>query len=262
MKLQLDNPSFDAPWIIAGLLLIPYLCWGVYLLRFRLRHHLDFNRATETFTVAALLFFFLLQFSMLHQWLARSPALYLLASLGLIVSGVALYGPIVGSFVSHSLVELVMPGAHADVHEPRYGAGEAFERQSDFENAAREYMAVSRMFPKDATSPLRAADNLVKVERFEEAAEYFEIALGNSNSADQCLRITNRLADLYQRHLNQPADAVGVLEQYLADFPDTEFAESIRARLKRLREPGELPVSESGSTSSYSYIDSAPDTED
>ena len=237
-EIEMGSPEpyvgFDPLWVVSGLLFIPYLVWGVVLLRQHLGDRQDLNPMIEIGTLTALLVFYVLQYLLIRSWLSPTPLKFLVAMAGLFVSGVALYGHLVTSLASRFVVELVMPAGTFHLHEPRYGPGEACERIGNYEGAVREYLAVSRMFPRDPISPLRAADNFIKLGNPATAVHQFERALKNMNSSDKSLAVTLRLAEIYARDLNRPEDATRVLEDYLRRFPSSEQADSVRARLERL----------------------------
>lgn len=236
--------GFNIPWVLSGLLLIPYLVWGIYLLRQRLVYHVELDRAVETFTVAFLVCFLIFELALIRIWLQDSPFQFALATLGLLVSVLALYGPLLMSFGSHLIVDVVMPSSSPNPSVPLYGAAEACETRGDFEAAVREYIAISRMFPSEVTPAARAADNLMKMDRPEEAVVWFERALVLSRSPDECLRLTNRLFDVYLRRLDKRAEARRTLVRYLERFPDAEYAESVRERLGSMDRPSRQTNSE------------------
>jgi tetratricopeptide (TPR) repeat protein len=224
----------NVAWAIFGLLLIPYLMWGVYALRHTLIRGAVLRPRIEAITLAALVIFFAVEFHLLSLWLGNRQLQLLFAAFCLFASGLALYGPMAVSLATHVLVDQVMPAHKHAVEEPDYGAGEACERLGDFDRAAEEYAVVARMFPQDSTASLRTADNLMKLSRPEEAVEWFERGLSNLDSPERSLSISNRLFEIYRTRLNQPEKARGVLQAYLDKFPDAEYAHSVRARLDRL----------------------------
>ena len=227
----------DISWFLAGLLLIPYLLWGVFLLHKQLAEHVQFRARLEAATLAALIPFFVFEFSLLKTWLGHSPVQLVVAASALFVSAVALYGPMGVSFASHMLVEIVMPRGYWDENRPQYGAAEGCEMRGDFEGAVQEYFTQAAMFPAEPLPALRAADNLTKLDRYEEAAEWFERGLERTGSAEENLRLVNRLCEIYQRQLGQPDKATHVLANFLERFPESEYAESVRRRLDRIKAP-------------------------
>ncbi len=228
------------PWILSGLLLIPYLCWGVYLLKLRFQHQSELSVAGESFTFLGLVVFLIVQFSVLSLWLSDSPLAFILAVVGLLSSLLALYGPMLMSLGSHVLVDAVMPSGAPVSHTPKYGAAEGFEQKGDYEAAAREYMAVARMFPKEARASLRAGDNLMKLDRPEEAVLWLKRGLNHVTEAEESLRVVNRIAEIYLRKLERPDEARDAFEGYLKRFPDAEYAESVRRRLLHMGGPRTL----------------------
>jgi tetratricopeptide (TPR) repeat protein len=231
--------------------LVPYLCWGVYCLRSTMGHERELGLLTEAATLVLLIPFFIFEFSEISAWLANDPIGFALAILSLFTSGGILYGPVVQHFLSHVLVDLVTPSEHFDIHEPRYGAAESLERQGDYAGAAGVYEAIARMFPNEPTPALRAADNFSRQGRFEEAAQWFHKGLERLKSPDECLTVVYRLAEIYERELQQPDRARVVLAEYLAAHPDAEHAEFVRQRLQSLAKTAAQPKPEPNDTREY-----------
>lgn len=226
--------GFDLAWVLSGLFLIPYLVWGVYLLQQRLVRDVELDRAVELFTVVFLILFFIFEFTLIKIWLENDYVSLLFATLGLLVSAFALYGPLLMSFGSHLLVDVLMPTGRYLPPAPRYGAAEGFELRGDFEGAAHEFISIARQFPSDARAPLRAADNLMKIGRPEVAAPWFEAALELITDPEESLTIVNRLSDIYSGELAQHVEAKEVLEEYVERFPDSEYADSVRRRIAEM----------------------------
>jgi tetratricopeptide (TPR) repeat protein len=229
--------GLELSWILSGLSLVPYLLWGVYCLDQQLRREEELDITAQALTLAALIPFYAFQYEMLKSSLVNSNLKFALAIIGLMMSGAALYGPLAASFVSHLVVESVMPSHRKYVHEPRFGPGEAMEEVGNYEAAAQEYMAVAKMFPKDPGAALRTADNLMKCGKLEEAAPWFEKTLDNMTSAKQSLAVTFRLFELYTRALNKPEAGLRILEKYVQRFPETEYVSAVRRRIASFCEP-------------------------
>ncbi len=222
-------------------LLVPYLGWGIYTLRRRFRFHDEFNVVTEVVTLIAVGLWFASEIALMRQYMREQPALFIFAVLGLFVSGTALYGPMLTSLISHMIVDVIMPVDKSDPNQPRYGPGEALERQGDYEGAIGEYMVIARMFPKDPTAAVRIADNFTKIGQFINAAPWFERSLELLDSPEKSLPVINRLADICIQRLNQPERAAAAFEMFLSRYPDAEYASSVQQRLARLEE-GEHPA--------------------
>ena len=228
--------GFDLAWVLSGLLLIPYLLWGIYLLRQRLAYEVELDRTVETFTVVFLALFFIFEFTLIRMWLEKDVVSLVFATLALAVSAFALYGPLLMSFGSHLLVDILMPSGRYNPSAPRYGAAEGFELRGDFEGAAREFISIARQFPKERRAPLRAGDNLMKVGRPEVAAPWFEAALEMLTDAEEALTVANRLSEIYSRELQQDEEAREVLEEFIQRFPESSYAESVRRRIEQMGE--------------------------
>jgi len=220
--------------IFASILLIPYFGWGIYTLRLRYRYYEELSAKTEMATLAAVGVLYCVELSLFQAFISGMPVYSLFAILGLVVSGTALYGPMVISLCSRVLVDLLMPDDRSKTHEPHYAPAEALERDGDFDGALREYTVIARIFPKEPTALLRIADLHCKAERYRDAAHWFDRALPLIPSAEESLQVANRLSALYQRQLQWPDDARRVLKAYVDRFPEGEFSDSVRERLARL----------------------------
>ncbi len=221
---------------IEAVLLVPFLGWGIYLLRLRYRYHEDINPYLEAATLAGLTVWYVFQFRLLGVWLHDDPIAHFFSALGLIVAGTALYGPMLVSLVAQLTVDLVFPKDRVQTGEPRFGPAEALERAGDYEGAAEEYMVIARMFPKDPTTAIRLGDNLMKLDRPSDAACWLERGASLVESPEKALRVVNRLTEIYLRRLDQPEDARRVLREYLRKYPDGEYAKSVGERLSRLED--------------------------
>jgi tetratricopeptide (TPR) repeat protein len=223
--------------VLSGLVLIPYLGWGIYTLRLRFRFHEEIAPRTEAITLVLVALFYALETFLLHGYLARLHAYFFFALLGLIVSGAALYGPMAVSLMSHLLVDAIIPAERSTTHEPRYGPAEALERAADYDAALREYLVIARIFPREPAALIRIGELQAKLNRPEEAAHWFERALVHLDSAEQSLQVTNRVCEIYGRILGRPEEAARVLEAYLDRFPEAAYARSVRERIARLKQP-------------------------
>jgi tetratricopeptide (TPR) repeat protein len=217
---------------LSAALLVPYFGWGIYVLRQRLRHDAELNHLLELATLGGLAVFYVLEISLLTEVMGHSYTIFFFSILGLVVSSAALYGPMLITLLSDVIVESVMPAGLTPAHEPKYGGAEALERQGDYQGAVKEYMIIARVFPKDPTAAIRIADNLVKLGRLDEAAEWFERGLVRIDTPQKSLMVTNRLYDLYHRHLGMPERARDLLVDYLDKYPQAEQAVYVRERLK------------------------------
>lgn len=224
---------FEPKWLLFALLLIPFLLWGIYLLRLRLTYHVQVNPNVQALTILAVLLFFLYEVHVLEIWLRDNRVGFVLSTMSLFVAAAALYGPIAFSFASHFVTDMIMPKGYWAVHVPQYGAAEGLEEQGNFEDAVRAYVALARTFPAEAKPALRAADNLMKLGRPEEAVEWFERGFAKLASPQESLPVANRLFQIYAKTLREEGHARQILEAYLERFPDAQYADSVRARLER-----------------------------
>lgn len=232
--------------VISIVLFLPFVYWGVKTLQMRYVWHEEIPMRVEAISVAGLVAFCLVQLFLLRGMIDAGPVLFIFAGLGVFVAGAALYGHMLVSLVAQLLVEAMMPHGEHDPNKPQLGPAEALERQGDYEGALQEYYVLARIFPKDPMVAGRVGETLMTLERPAEAAPWFERALGMISSEEASLRITNRLSQIYGRQLNKPEDARRVLAQYLDQFPNAEYAGSVRKRLDSMAEPSAAaPSSES-----------------
>ena len=217
-------------------LLIPYFGWGVYALRRRLLYGDEESVKTEVTTMVGLVLFFLIQVSILRSSMRDTPLLYIFAMLGLFVSGMALYAHTAISLASRVIVDLMKPTHADDPNTPRLGPAIALERQKDYEGALQEYLALARIYPNQTQILARIGEMHVRLDRSEEAPEWFHKAIDYATDTDQSLTAVNRLAEVYQHTLKQPQDAVDVLESFAAEYPDAPELSAVEARIARLGE--------------------------
>lgn len=222
------------------LLLAVFFGWGLYLLHIRLNRQSDINPAVEAATLAALVVFFAFEFALLGVWLERNPVLRGFSTLGLAVAGCALYGPMILSMVSHALVGVLLPSGPDAAAVPHFGAAEQYERGNDFENALKAYHAQYAAFPGDSAIALRIADVLEKLERREEAVEWFRRGIDGIHDPEQALLTTNRVVEIALRHLNRRDIAISVLEQHILRFKKADTAPIAERRLRRVMAGGGL----------------------
>jgi len=220
--------------IASGLVLIPYFAWGIYTLRLRFRYHEDVSPILEALTLLAVAIFFATEIFLFRSYMLENQVLYIFAMLGLVVSGVALYGHMGASLLSQLLVDTIAPGERSKTREPRFGPTEALEREGDYEGALREYLVIARIFPREANVHLRIAEVYMKLAKPEDAAAWFRRALGFIESSEKNLEVTNRLCEIYNRQLGNREEAGRLLEAYLKKYPDAEYAGAVRDRLERL----------------------------
>ncbi len=223
-----------------------FALWGVYALDRKYRQHHELPVMAQAVTLLCLILFFAFEMAQLRIWFRDMPVGYLFTGLGLLVSGMALYGHMAVSLTSRIIVDVVVPGDDSAPDRPRFGPAEMLERQRDFEGAVQEYLVLARIYPRNATIYTRIADNLMTLERPEEAVDWFERALNHVTSDDQALLLVNRLAEVYSRKLGRPGDAQNALEAFLSKHPDSPSAEALRARLEAVGAEDAPPVISTG----------------
>lgn len=238
---------------IAFILLLPYFGWGIYALRLRYQYHEELSLVTEAVTLLGLMAFYYLEFLLLREALEGNRVQFMVAVLGLITSGAALYGHMAISFTSRLIVEAVVPGPDTRDDRPRLGPAEALERQKDYEGALQEYYVIARTYPKDATVHLRIAHLQVQLGRPEEALPWLDRADKWASSEAQALAVANRRAEVLERQLGRLEGARAALQAFVERYPASREAEALRARIEGIGKAAPGP-----DTSVLAALDAAP----
>ena len=225
--------------IIFIFLLIPYMGWGIYILRLQLKYREELEASVKWATVAGVIAFHFLQLSILRRWMGTDSGDYLFTTLGLMLSSVALYGHLVMSIASQIAVDMIHPPDEHESDTPDFAPAEALEEIGDYEGALNEYMVIGRIFPKDPDPLLRLADTYMHLGETEKALVYFSKGLNCVGFPERALRITNRMYGIYANTLDNSEEAKAVLHDFLQRFGDTEEGESVRKRLEIFDKPKE-----------------------
>lgn len=221
-------------FIISVALLIPFFGWGIHTLRERYVKHEELSRRAELFTLLGVIAFYTFQIMLLRAWIGGISFFFIFSALGVTIAATALYGPIFVSVVSQLIVDLIHPPEEHPEDQPQFTSADALHEAGDHEGALNEYMVMARVFPKDPDTALRTADALVDMDRMEEATEAFERGISLIEDPERAVMVSNRLAEIYQRRMNRPQDAVRVLQDFIETYPDSERAESIQKKIDRI----------------------------
>jgi tetratricopeptide (TPR) repeat protein len=231
-------------FVLSIALMAPFLAWGIYTLRERYLLHHEIPRATEIKTVVGLILFLSAQLILLRVWIGSVEVFYAFALLGLLAASTALYGPVIISVLSQTIVDALHPVQEVCESEPHFGPAEALEGECDYDGALREYMVLARIYPKHAEPAFRVATVLWELERFKEAADSFERGIRLCSDPERALFATNRLADLYTHKLDASDRAIQILEAYLDRYPEAGRQDLIQRRIKRLHNNAAQPALE------------------
>jgi len=219
-------------------LMIPFLAWGIFLLRERYLLHHELPLRVEVYSLIGVIGFLSVQLILIRVWMGDVSAFYAFTALSLAAASTALYGPTLVSVVSQEIVNLMHPPHDQRSEEPNFSLAEGLEARGDHEGALREYMVMARIFPKDAETAFRVGHVLIELERFDDAAASLERGLHQSTDPERALLATNRLSDLYRDRLGKADDAARTLQAYLDRYGDSARAELVTRKLERLRRNG------------------------
>lgn len=162
-----------------------------------------------------------------------------------IVIALALYGVLLFGLFGYSLLHnigtrfgnIIWPEGADSRIVPEYSVAEARAKVGKYQEAIDEYRKVLAEYPNDVYPHVRIADLAVthlgdiKLGELELLA-----AFAKAEGEDTVGLVANRLADLYQNNLHDPARAVQVLEQLCAKLPDTNAAARAEERIRILKE--------------------------
>jgi tetratricopeptide (TPR) repeat protein len=227
-----------------ALLMIPYIGWGIYMLSQRYRYHEEAGPLTEAITLLCVVMFMTLQIVLLNTWLSKNPLVFVFTLLGLIVSMAALYGHMAISFTSRLIVEAVTTSDEGVANAPRLGPVEALERERDHEGALQECLILARIYPREPSVHLHAAENLLQLDRPEEAVDALERALKYVDAPEKNLLVMNRLCEVFLHDLGDPGRAVAVMQRYLKRYPATPYAQSLEQRMATAFDSREVHIPE------------------
>lgn len=216
--------------------MVPFFGWGLYTLNIRYRKHEEFHAKAEIITLASVVATLLICFWLLHASFSDDQLTYIFSDLGLVVAATALYGHMLVSLISQVFVDFFVP-PHRDDHAPQLNHAEGLARVGDYEGALAEVFVNARIFPKDPTVAARAGDYLSELQRFEEAAQWFDRALDYSDNSESALAVANRLTEICSHRLSDPARAELALKRYLIRFPEAPRKDSVLRRIESMREP-------------------------
>ena len=225
---------------VAGLLWIPFIVWGVYVLRLQYKFHEELHTSTKRITAAAVFLFIMFELRTAQVTMQNSPGLFILTVLALLASTTALYGHMFVSMASQMMVDMIHPNQDVAIEQPDYASAEALEEVGDLEGALSEYLVMARIFPRETECILKVAEAYLKLDRVDEAVKYFERALEKSGHDESAYRVTNRLSGIYQRIQDKPDEAKEVLHKFIDRFPKSSYVESAQRKL-RMMEPAAAP---------------------
>jgi hypothetical protein len=219
------NYLFDiaspALYVMTGINVTVFLFFGVWSLHQRFQQHQEWAIRTQAIVLLAVMVFYFVEVTTLRLLLVGETVYFIFSLLGLITTGLALYGHIVVSLFSRLLVELVVPDTPGASAVPRLGPAEMLEHEQDWEGALNEYYVLAHIYPGNALIYGRIATNLLQLERPEEAAQWFERSLKHTSQANDALVLLRRLWDAYEAvgERNKAREAV---HRFIERFPDHE----------------------------------------
>lgn len=228
-------------YVVAALLLVPFVGGGVYTLDCRYRRQEEWPLAAEAVVLAAVAAFLAVEVALLRGMLAQNTVYLIFAVLGLCVAASALYGHVLVSVLSRLLVEAVAGAEEGARDRPRFGPAEALERQGAHGDALQEYLVLARIFPREAEVHARIATCHLVLGDPAEAAKWWRRAFKYATAPGDALRHTLRLADTCAGPLGDAAAAREAMEAYLRRHSKGPDADAVRERIARIDAPADSP---------------------
>ena len=217
--------------LASEIMLVPFVGWGIHLLRRRLGRHDDIAPLTMGVTLAGVIVFFLLEMATLEVVLRDSLLIYIFATLGLLVACAALYGHVLVSFLSWFLVDFFLPAEVREGNKPRLGPAEALEHHGDYEGALEGYRVLARIYPGNAEIAMRVAENLGRLERANEVGPWVRRAILGASGVNEEFALVSRACVFYERQLASPEEARALLRDFLTRHPNGDDAARALDRL-------------------------------
>lgn len=235
----LENPVRDG-FALVNIAL--FLAVGVWLLhrRFALLEELTPRAQAVVVCWAALTCG--VELIVLRGTLQRAPVLYIFTAIGFFVAAFALYGHIGVSLLSKLLVDVVWNPGDDGVEHPRTGSAEALERTGDSEGAAREYLALARIYPRDPGLWIRAGDNFARLERRHDAAACFERAMMLVHSPEDALLVFRRCTDVLRTEEDGETRCAALAGAFIQRFTGSHEADSVTKWLATRGRKNGFPV--------------------
>jgi tetratricopeptide (TPR) repeat protein len=208
-----------------------FVVFGTWTLHKRFQKHEEWSLRSQSFVLLGVALFYLLEIPTLRFMMHESIVQFIFTLLGLLVAGLALYGHIAVSLISRLMVEFLIPDNPAAAATPRLGPAEALERQGDWEGALQEYYILARIYPRNAMLCVRSANNLLHLNRSEEAVPWFERAIKYTDKPEDTLALVRRLCDTLET-LHQPDKARAALQNFAERFAGHETARQVADELQ------------------------------
>lgn len=210
-----------ALFVITCVNIVFFVGLGIWSLHQRFKEHKEWTLRTQALVLFIVLFFYIIEISTLRSLLIGENVYFIFAFLGLLAAGLALYGHIVVSFFTRLLVDLVAPDNPANASIPRLGPAEILEHEQDWEGALNEYYVLAHIYPGNAVIYTRIANNLLRLGRSREAAQWFERSIQYTQNPGDALVLLRRLWDVYEQ-AGEHANARQAAFRFIHRFPDYE----------------------------------------
>lgn len=207
-----------------------FLAFGTWSLHKRFQKHEEWSLRNQMLVLLGVALFYLIEITTLRIVLHESVVQFIFALLGLLVAGLSLYGHILVSVISRLMVEFLIPDNPDAATTPRLGPAEALEQQEDWEGALNEYYILARIYPRNAMICVRAANNLLRLNRNEEAVAWFERAIKYTDKPEDNLILVRRLCDTLET-LHQSERINEVLHCFAERFSGHESSRTITKEL-------------------------------
>ena len=234
-----------------------FIIVGVWSLHTRFQRQEEWRLLTQVIVLAGVTLFYLIEIPILRYVLRDNIVYFIFALLGLFVAGLALYGHIAVSVISRILVELLIPDNPANTATPRLGPAEALERQQDWEGALHEYYILARIYPRNPMLCVRAANNLLRLNRETEAIAWLERAIKYTQKPEDNLTLVRRLCDALES-LDQPEKANAALRIFAKRFSEHESGKAVARTLNQEKKSGDDAGPSVPDTDMLAPLDDAP----
>lgn len=210
-------------YLFGGILLALFLGVGIWSLHGRFHRQEEWGVGRQLVLLGAVIVFCSLEIMTLRELMDDDIVLFIFSLLGLLVSGMALYGHLVISLLSRLLVELILPDHPATRDQPRLMPAEKLEKQGNWQGALEEYLILAHMYPGHGVVLSRITRNLIHQKRFMEALHWFERLIKHARRAEEASELLKQLITVFTEQRDLPSLRNTIL-LFLQRFPrETEI---------------------------------------
>ncbi len=232
--------SWELSDILSILLLFFLFIYGIYSIYLRISRVYNYPLWLDVLSLIIMFSILALELIQLKDWLRNYPLYYIFSFLGLFITVFALYSHNLVSVITFIALSVIHPSEESAPDLPRFGPAEMLERKKDYEGALMEYMVLARIYPHYSAVHIRIANVFEKLNRIEEGMDWLKKATKYLNKDNELHSVVTRYCDFAEK-LGKKQQAIQMIDVFLSEYPDSEYAETLKNRKKQLLTKQETP---------------------